>query len=178
MDETSTSYRQYLFVRVRQFQTIGKWTILLRMNIIAHFFLRSNGAPDVSQNAEVPCVPESSQVGASGSPTACHEDLDEDGASHVCSNLKLTSLTPVFKSFEDSVARMRPYIVLDGITSLNIITTLPFFKISFLERVTGWNPKRFPPTDPFRHQDNLVAKKVKAKQGETPQVSHVCTRSR
>ena len=59
--------------------------------------------PTLPKNAEVPWVPESFQDGASGSRTACHEDLGEDGAFHVCSCLKVISLTPVFKSFADSV---------------------------------------------------------------------------
>ena len=132
--------------------------------------------PTFPQMARHPGCPRFFQVGASGLPTACHEDLGEDGAFHVCSCLKVTSLTPVLKSFADSV--VSECVRTLSSTGSHIINALPFFKISFLERVTGWNLKRFPPTDPFRHQDNLVARKVKAKQGETPQASHVCTRFR
>ena len=59
--------------------------MLLWVNVIAHtFFGRGNGAPDISQKAEVLWVPESFQVGASGSPTACHEDFGDDGVSVAC----------------------------------------------------------------------------------------------
>ena len=37
-----------------------------------------------SQKAEVPWVPESFQVGASGCPTGCHEDLGAEEASKGC----------------------------------------------------------------------------------------------
>ena len=179
MDETSSSYPDNIssFGYGRQFQTIGKWTILLWMSKIAHvFFGKQWYSRHFTKCRGTPVCPESFQVGASGSPTACHEDLGEDGASHVCLRLESDIIDPSHQKFRRFCsARMRPYIVLDGITSLNTINTLSFFKISFLERVTGWNPKRFPPTDPFRHQDSLVARKVKAR-GKTPQVSHVCTR--
>ena len=52
------------------------------MNDIASTLSGGNGASEYSQEAEVPSVLESFQVGASGCPTACHEDLGADGASH------------------------------------------------------------------------------------------------
>ena len=57
-----------------------------------HVCLGGNGAPNGSQKAEVPWVPESFQVGASGSPTASHEDFGDDGVSQGFSCLKVTSL--------------------------------------------------------------------------------------
>ena len=59
--------------------------------------------PIFPQKAEVHWVPESFQVGALGSPTACHEDFGDDGVSQGCSCLKMTSLLPDFKGYADSV---------------------------------------------------------------------------
>ena len=113
--------------------------------------------------------------GASGSPTACHEDLG-DARQLLLENDVFAPGLQKLRRFCN--ARMRPYIVFDGITFLNIINTFPFFKICFLEHVTRWNPTRFPPTDPFRHQDDQVARKDETKQGETPEASRACTNCR
>ena len=64
-----------------------------------------NGASDFSQKAEVPCVPESFQIGASGSPTACNEDFGADEVSQGCSHLRAQSLLSAFNSFEESEAQ-------------------------------------------------------------------------
>ena len=80
--------------------------MLLWVNVIAHrFFLAGNGAPDISRKAEVPWVPESFQVGASGFPTASHEDSGDDGVSQGCSCLKLISLLPDCEGFADAAVQ-------------------------------------------------------------------------
>ena len=40
----------------------------------------------------MPSLRESFQIGVSGSPTACHEDFGDDGASKGCSSLRVRSL--------------------------------------------------------------------------------------
>ena len=53
--------------------------MLLWVNKIAHAFLvRQWCLRFFPKKAEVPWVPESFQVGASGPPTACHEDFGAD----------------------------------------------------------------------------------------------------
>ena len=56
-------------------QAVGKGTVLLWVNIIAHAFSgEATVLPIFPKKAEAPWVRENFQVGASGSPTACHED--------------------------------------------------------------------------------------------------------
>ena len=63
-----------------------------------------NGALDIAHKAEVPWVLVRFQVGASGSPTACHDDLAEDGTFHG-SHSWTSPLLSDFHAFSDPVAQ-------------------------------------------------------------------------
>ena len=39
-----------------------------------------------------------------------------------------------------------------------IVDAFPSFKISFFQRISARNPKGFPPTNPFRHHDDVQRK--------------------
>ena len=110
-----------------------------------HVFLEAMVLPMFHQRPRYPEFPRASRL-ARQVPTACHEDFGDDGVSQGCPCLKLMSLLLDCEGFEDSVVLgLVCKLVLPGVTSLFIC---------FLERVTGWNPKRFPPTFPFCHQDD------------------------
>ena len=65
-------------------------------------------APKISLKAHVPWVPESFQVGGSGCPTACHEDLGADGASKGCSYLMSQSRV-FFAQFHPKKGSLLPH---------------------------------------------------------------------
>ena len=98
-----------------------------------HVFWGRNGAPDISHKAEVPWVPDSFQVGASGSPTTCHEDFGDDGVSQGCSCVKLISSLLDCEGFADSVVkRLACKMSSPGSRLLFIINPLP-------SRYAFWN---------------------------------------
>ena len=78
--------------------------MLLWVNLTAYAFfcLRTMVPPKFPKKAEVPWVPKSFEVGASGSPTACHEYFGDDGVSENFSYLKMTSVIPDFRGFANS----------------------------------------------------------------------------
>ena len=78
-----------------------------------------------------------------------------DGASQCCSRLVSLSSLQIFCIFADS-ADWKSIVVVIEVTALSVVHPLPLSETRFLERVTGRNPKEFPPTDPFRHQDHVV----------------------
>ena len=80
--------------------------MLLWVNTIAYAFLERQWCLlFFPKKAEVPSVSESFHTGASGSPTACHEDFGADEMSKSCSHLRAQSVFSFFHSFEESEAQ-------------------------------------------------------------------------
>ena len=167
-----------LFVGKRQFQTFRKGTKLLRLNKnCTHVSGEAMVLPIFPRKAEVPRVPESFHVGASGAPTACHEDFGADAVSKNCSHLRDNRCSLPFVASSNQQRREPSSSSSHRVTYASTINQLPF-KTSFLERVADWNHERFPSTNPFHHKEHAVAKMYNCQQEDTQKSSRACVTCR
>ena len=91
---------------LQQFQTFREGTALFWVKKNCTLALGEAMVPPIfPRKLRVPSIQESFRVGASGSPTACHEDFGADEVSKGCSYLRAQSLFSVLGSFIESAAQ-------------------------------------------------------------------------